>query len=79
DHTTIALYATDSMSSSRSVSGMKQIATTTTKGTTADLKAKAGVKTRYVVLWLTAAPYAAGDGYSDPGFKQGITDVKFTG
>ncbi|MET9359958.1 protein kinase family protein [Streptomyces sp. NPDC006632] len=79
DHTTIALYATDSMSSGRGVTDMKQIATTTTKGTTADLKAKAPVKTRYVVLWLTAAPYAAGDGYSDSGFKQGITDVKFAG
>ncbi|MFJ8310212.1 MULTISPECIES: protein kinase family protein [unclassified Streptomyces] len=79
DHTTIALYATDSMSSSNQVADMKQIATTTTSGTTADLKAKAPVKTRYVVLWITDAPYAPSDGYSNPGYKQGITDVKFAG
>ncbi|MFE4856070.1 protein kinase family protein [Streptomyces sp. NPDC056670] len=79
DHTTLSLYAADSMSSSTAVSEMKQIATATTQGTTVDLKAKSAVKTRYVVLWITEVPSAPGDDYSDPGYKQAITDVKFAG
>ncbi|MFF3979294.1 protein kinase family protein [Streptomyces sp. NPDC055808] len=79
DHTTLSLYAADSMSSSTAVSEMKQIATATTQGTTVDLKAKSPVKTRYVVLWITEVPSAPGDDYSDPGYKQAITDVKFAG
>ncbi|PKV86751.1 hypothetical protein BX283_4322 [Streptomyces sp. TLI_146] len=79
DHTTLALYAADSMSPSAPVESMKQIATTTTSGTAAALKATKPVKTRYVVLWITAAPYAPNDEFSDSGYKQAITDVKFTG
>ncbi|WP_406343541.1 protein kinase family protein [Streptomyces sp. NBC_00648] len=79
DHTTLALYAADSMSPSTPVGSMKQIATTTTSGTSADLKAKKPVKTRYVLLWLTALPDAPQDEFSGAGFKQAITDVKFTG
>lgn len=79
DHTTLALYAADSMSPSTPVGSMKQIATTTTSSTSADLKAKKPVKTRYVLLWLTALPDAPQDEFSGAGFKQAITDVKFTG
>ncbi|GGP69854.1 protein kinase family protein [Streptomyces melanogenes] len=79
DHTTLALYAADSLSSSAPVASMKQIATTTTSDTAAALKAAKPVKTRYVLLWITAAPYAPNDEFSDPGYKQAITDVKFTG
>jgi hypothetical protein len=37
------------------------------------------VKTRYVLVWITAAPFGSGDQYSGSGYKQAITDVKFTG
>ncbi|MEU9096587.1 serine/threonine protein kinase [Streptomyces sp. NPDC048361] len=79
DHTTITLYAADSLTPSTGVKGMKKIATSQTSGEKIDLKASSPVASRYVLLWMTAMPEAAGDGYSDPGHKQGITDVKFTG
>jgi hypothetical protein len=37
------------------------------------------VKSRYVLVWLTALPHAPVDGYSQAGYKQAITDVEFTG
>ncbi|MFI2431652.1 protein kinase family protein [Streptomyces sp. NPDC018693] len=79
DHTTVTLYATDSMSSSTPVSSMQQLGTLTTTGTSATVKVTESVKTRYVLVWFTALPHADGDNYSGAGFKQAITDVKFTG
>ncbi|MFC7258946.1 protein kinase family protein [Streptomyces lutosisoli] len=78
DHTTIHLYATDSLSPSTSVDGMKEIGSVTTSGTTAKVKGKS-VKTQYVLLWITDVPKAPADGYSSAGYKQAITDVKFSG
>ncbi|WP_199551140.1 protein kinase family protein [Streptomyces sp. N35] len=79
DHTAVSLYAADSLSPG-SVEGLKQIGTKTqTQSTSAKVEAKEPVKTRYVVLWLTALPHAERDGYSNAGYKQGITDVKFSG
>nr|WP_203645146.1 protein kinase family protein [Streptomyces sp. SID14478] len=79
DHTTVSLYAADSLTPS-SVDGLKRIgAKTQTTSASADIKADEPVKTRYVLVWLTALPHAGKDGYSDAGYKQGITDVKFTG
>ncbi|MET8135968.1 MULTISPECIES: protein kinase family protein [unclassified Streptomyces] len=79
DHTTITLYATDSMSSSTSVDSMTKIGTITTSGTSAKITVSKKAKTQYVLLWITAMPYASGDQYSNAGYKQAITDVKFTG
>ncbi|OAH11827.1 protein kinase family protein [Streptomyces jeddahensis] len=79
DHTTVTLYATDSMSSSTSLSSMKKIGTVTTNGTTAKVTVNKPVKSQYVLVWFTALPKAPGDQYSDPGYKQAVTDVKFTG
>ncbi|MER6783528.1 protein kinase family protein [Streptomyces sp. NPDC000658] len=80
DHTTVNLYAADSLNPSPSaLKSMKKIGTVTTTGKAATVKASKPVKTRYVLVWLTALPYAAGDQYSGDGHKQGITDVKFTG
>ena len=79
NHTTVSLYATDSMSSSTSLSSMQKIGTLTTSGTTAKVKADKKVKTQYVLVWFTALPYAPGDQFSDAGYKQAVTDVKFTG
>lgn len=78
NHTTVSLYATDSMSSSTSLSSMQKIGTLTTSGTTAKVKADKKLKTQYVLVWFTALPYAPGDQFSDAGYKQAITDVKFT-
>lgn len=79
DHTTVSLYAADSLSPA-SVDGLKQIGSKTqTTNTSASIKADKPVNTRYVLLWLTALPHADKDGYSNAGYKQGITDVKFTG
>jgi hypothetical protein len=79
DHTTATHYAADSLSSSAPLSSMSKIATGTTTGTDLKISAKDPVKTRYVLLWLTEVPEAPGDQYSDAGYKQAITDVKFTG
>ncbi|MFF7330512.1 protein kinase family protein [Streptomyces sp. NPDC008150] len=80
DHTTAALYATDSLSSSASLDSMTKIAEASTSGNALKITAKKPVKTRYVLVWLTAVPYAPGDQYSsDAGYRQAITDVKFTG
>ena len=79
DHTTITLYATDSTSSSTPVDSMTKIGTITTSGTTAKITITKKAPTQYVLLWITAMPYASGDQYSGAGYKQAITDVKFTG
>ncbi|MFG2498360.1 protein kinase family protein [Streptomyces sp. NPDC048441] len=79
NHTTVKLYAADSMSSSTPPSSMKQIGTVTTSGGTAKVKAEKPVKTRYVLVWLTDVPESPRDEYSGAGYKQAITDVKFTG
>ncbi|MFJ9341374.1 protein kinase family protein [Streptomyces sp. NPDC101733] len=79
DHTTLALYAADSLHPKNSVKEMKKIAGTTTQDTTVNLTAEAPVKARYVLVWITAMPYAPYADYSDAGYKQGITDVKFKG
>ncbi|MFF0184702.1 serine/threonine protein kinase [Streptomyces sp. NPDC005244] len=79
DHTTVHLYAADSLAPSASVAGMKEIGTATTTGTTMKVKASKSVKTQYVLLWITDVPNAPSDGYSSAGYKQAVTDVKFTG
>ncbi|POX56880.1 serine/threonine protein kinase [Streptomyces sp. Ru71] len=79
DHTTVHLYATDSLTPSTSVDGMKEIGTATTSGTSLTVKASKTVKTQYVLLWITAVPSAPSDGYSSAGWKQAITDVVFKG
>lgn len=79
DRTTATLYAADSLSSSAPLSSMTKIATNRTTGTELKISAKKSVKTRYVLVWLTDVPKANGDQYSDPGYKQAITDVKFMG
>lgn len=78
DHTTVELYATNSLSPSSSVTSMKQIATGTTTDTSLKAKGKEAVKTRYVLVWLTDVPHAPKDQFSSAGYKQAITDVKFT-
>ncbi|MGV9562456.1 protein kinase family protein [Streptomyces sp. NPDC003480] len=79
DHTTVTLYATDSMSSSVPLTSMTKLGSVQTTGTTAQVKVTKSVKSRYVLVWFTALPYAPGDSYSDPGYKQAITDLKFIG
>ncbi|MBW8739445.1 MAG: protein kinase family protein [Streptomyces turgidiscabies] len=79
DHTTVHLYATDSLTPSTSVDGMKEIGTATTSGTSLSVKATKSLKTQYVLLWITDLPMAPSDGFSGAGYKQAITDVKFTG
>ncbi|MFD8978303.1 protein kinase family protein [Streptomyces sp. NPDC059564] len=79
DHTSVALYAAESMQPKNSVDGMKKIADATTKDNAVDLTAETPVKTRYVLLWMTAVPYAPYADFSKEGYKQGISDVKFKG
>ncbi|MFE2512152.1 protein kinase family protein [Streptomyces naganishii] len=79
DHTTVHLYATDSLTPSTGVDGMTEIGTATTSGTSLTVKAAKSLKTRFVLLWITDVPQAPSDGYSGAGYKQAITDVKFTG
>ncbi|WP_030376944.1 MULTISPECIES: protein kinase family protein [unclassified Streptomyces] len=79
NHTTVHLYAADSLSPSASVSSMKEIGSATTSDKKVSLKGKKSVKTQYVLLWITDVPYASGDNYSGSGYKQAITDVTFTG
>ncbi|WP_320781457.1 protein kinase family protein [Streptomyces sp. CRN 30] len=79
DNTTVQLYATDSLSPSTGVDGMTKIGTAETSGTSLTVTASESVKTRYVLLWITAVPYAPADGYSSAGYKQAVTDVTFKG
>lgn len=79
DHTTLSLYATDSMSPSTPLGSMKKIGSTSTESTTAEVTAKEPVETRYVLLWITDVPRAPGDDFSSAGYKQAITDVKLKG
>ncbi|MFJ6480759.1 MULTISPECIES: protein kinase family protein [unclassified Streptomyces] len=78
DHTTATLYAAPSLSSSTPIKSMKQIATGTTKEKQLELATETPVKTRYVVLWLTAMPMAGPSEFSTAGYKQGITNVVFS-
>ncbi|WP_327696212.1 protein kinase family protein [Streptomyces sp. NBC_00459] len=79
DHTTVTLYATDSTSSSVPLTSMTKLGTVTTTDTTAKVKVAKPRKSQYVLVWFTALPYAAGDSFSGSGYKQAITDLKFTG
>jgi hypothetical protein len=81
DHTTVELYATDSLNSSTPLASMKRLGTATTSSTSVKVSVDKPVKTRYVLVWLTALPYSGADetNYSDAGYKQAITNVKFTG
>ncbi|MEU7163386.1 protein kinase family protein [Streptomyces morookaense] len=81
DHTTMSLYATDSLSPSTSLSGMQKLSTDTTTSTSAKISLKEPARTRYVLLWITAVPYSAADPetFSEAGYKQAVADVKFTG
>ncbi|MET9465647.1 protein kinase family protein [Streptomyces sp. NPDC006544] len=79
DHSTVTLYAADSLSPSAKIGSMPKIATAKTSDSSLDLTADNAVKTRYVLVWITAMPYAGTDTYSGAGYKQAITDVKFTG
>ena len=58
---------------------LPKIATAKTSDSTLNLTADNAVKTRYVLVWITAMPYVGTDTFSGPGYKQAITDVKFTG
>ncbi|AZM54329.1 serine/threonine protein kinase [Streptomyces sp. WAC 01529] len=78
-HTTVSLYGTDSLTPSTPIRSMKKIGGVTTSDKTAKIEAKKAVKTRYVLLWMTALPYSGPEGYSRAGYKQAITDVKFKG
>ncbi|MFB9461268.1 protein kinase family protein [Streptomyces cinereospinus] len=79
DHTTAHLYAADALTPSTGIDGMQEIGTATTSGSSVTVRASKSVKTQYVLLWITAVPNAPVDGYSGAGYKQAVTDVKFTG
>ncbi|MER6618840.1 protein kinase family protein [Streptomyces sp. NPDC000931] len=79
DHTTVHLYATDSLSPSTGIEGMKEIGTAATTGTTLTVKVAKPLKTRYVLMWITDVPNAPSDGYSGAGYKQAVTEVTFKG
>ncbi|MFI9808289.1 protein kinase family protein [Streptomyces sp. NPDC052301] len=80
DHTTVELYAADSLTPA-SLDSMTKIGSVTTTGTTATVKVTKSVKTQYVLVWLTAVPNSGYDStlYSRAGWKQAIGEVKFTG
>lgn len=80
DHTTVELYATDSLTPA-SLDSMTQIGKVTTTSNTATVKVTKSVKTQYVLVWLTAVPNSGYDStlYSGAGYKQAIGEVQFTG
>ncbi|WP_330458803.1 protein kinase family protein [Streptomyces sp. NBC_00820] len=80
DHTTVELYAADSLGSP-SLDSAHRIGSITTSDKTATVKVTKPVKTRYVLVWLTAVPKSGPDPvtYSEAGFKQAINEVHFTG
>ncbi len=78
-YTRTTLYAADSLSSTPQPSDLRKLATGSTSGTSQHLTVTSSAPTRYVVVWLTALPHADADAYSEAGYKQGITEVSFTG
>ena len=80
DHTTVELYAADSLTPG-SISSMTRIGSVTTTGNTATVKVSKKVKSQYVLVWITAVPHSGADpdAYALAGYKQAITEVKFTG
>ncbi|MCK7623379.1 serine/threonine protein kinase [Streptomyces sp. RS10V-4] len=78
DHTTVTLYAANSLSPSEPLSSMRELGTGKTSGSTAKVTLKSPAKARYVVVWITAMPYSEADDYSGTGYKQGVTEVSFT-
>ncbi|MCW7941869.1 serine/threonine protein kinase [Streptomyces hygroscopicus] len=80
NHTTVDLYAADSLTPS-SLDSMQKIGSVTTSGTNARVKVTKPVKTQYVLVWITAVPYSGADpsSYTGEGYKQAITEVKFRG
>ncbi|MFG2093127.1 serine/threonine protein kinase [Streptomyces sp. NPDC048612] len=78
DHTTLSLYAAHSLSPSEPLSSMQKLGTGQTSGSTLKVKLDKPAKTRFVVVWITAMPFAQSDGYTDPGYRQGVTEVSFT-
>ncbi|GGX92227.1 protein kinase family protein [Streptomyces hiroshimensis] len=81
DHTEVSLYAAKSFGGSESLKSMEKITTKKTSTDSIKLSLKKPVEAQYVVLWITAAPYSGPDAttYAGDGYKQGITNVKFTG
>ncbi|MFF8448796.1 protein kinase family protein [Streptomyces leeuwenhoekii] len=79
DHTTVTLYAADSLSPVGPVDSMRKLGSATTNGDSASVQVGKPVKTQYVLVWFTALPYAPGDQYSGSGYKQAVTDVEFKG
>lgn len=77
--TSISLYATDSLSPSGPVDSMKKIGTGKTEGSTLKIKGDSAVKTRYVLVWITAVPSVGAEQYREPGYRQAITNVQFKG
>ncbi|MGO4419817.1 serine/threonine protein kinase, partial [Streptomyces sp. MCAF7] len=82
-YTKVSLYATGSLSPSVSgsdpVASFQKLGSDKIESKSAELKIKSKVKTRYVLVWLTALPYSAPEPNYDNPYKQAITDVKFTG
>lgn len=77
DHTTAHLYTADSLSSSAPLSSMTEIARATTSGQELEFSVNKTEKTRYVLVWITSAPYSEQDQYSRAGYKQAVTEVQF--
>lgn len=82
-HTTITLYAADSLNPSASLESMEKLASGKTDDKRLKFTLKKPSETQYVLLWITAMPHAPAQNgpynWSDPGYKQGINDVKFKG
>ncbi|GGU81063.1 serine/threonine protein kinase [Streptomyces albospinus] len=78
NHTTVTLYAANSLSPSEPLSSMHKLGTAETSGTTAKVSLKTPATARYVLVWFTALPNSPGDQYSEAGYKQGVTEVSFT-
>ncbi|WP_058045330.1 protein kinase family protein [Streptomyces roseifaciens] len=81
NHTEVSLYAAKSLAGTESLKSMKKLTTKQTSTDSISLSLKKPAEARYVLLWITAAPYSGADEqtYAGAGYKQGITNVKFTG
>ncbi|MFF7726209.1 protein kinase family protein [Streptomyces sp. NPDC008001] len=81
DHTDVSLYAAKSLSSTDPLTSLKKLTNKRTSTDSINLSLKKPFETRYVVLWITAAPYSGADQntFAGDGYKQGIRNVKFTG
>jgi len=79
DHTTVEIYAADSLSPSSDLSQLTKLGSTQTTQDKINVELTQQTQTRYVLIWLTALPHAPAEQSLGAGYRQAIAETSFTG